>query len=88
VLGSDRFEVVSNGSVKTVKYKDVAAMRQRGDRVSVVLKQGSVTIKPHAHIVAGRIRVPVGWTRNGIEVPFDTLPDELSARCGVNIEHL
>ncbi len=88
VLGADRFEVVANQVSKPVKYKDVTAVRQRGDRATIVLKQGSVTIKPHAHIVAGRLKIPVGWTRNGIEVPYETLLDEISARCGVNIEHL
>ncbi len=88
VLREDRFEVIGRGGSRAVRYRDVSAMKQRGDRVTVVLESGSLTIKPHAYILAGRLKVPIGWSRNGIEVPFETLTDELSARAGVNIENL
>ena len=88
VLNDESFTVGNAASAKTVRYKDVVDMKLRGDRLTVQLKQGSVTIKPYAHIVSGRIKVPVGWSRNGLEVPYEVLIDELSARCGVTVEHL
>lgn len=56
-----------------------------GDRYQILYNGGSVTIKPPAHLVAGKYRVPVGWLRNGTEVPYLTLIEELSARSGIEI---
>jgi len=88
ILNDDGFTIANPTSSKTVKYKDVVDMKLRGDRLTVQMKQGAVTIKPYAHIVSGRIKVPVGWSRNGLEVAYEVLIDELSARCGVTVEHL
>lgn len=87
VLRKDRLEIVRSGGTKTVRYKDVVSMRQRGDRLTLVLKSGSAAIKPHAHVVSGRVKVPIGWSRDGLQVPYETLLDELSARCGIEIEY-
>ena len=86
ILHDDRFEISSPARIRSIGYDEVTDIRMRGDRATFVLKQGSITIKPHAHIVSGRVKVPIGFARNGIEVPFETLIDELSARCGVEIE--
>lgn len=88
VLNDESFTVGNSASSKTVKYKEVVDMKLKGERLTVQLKQGSVTIKPYAYIVSGRVRVPVGWSRNGLEVPYEVLIDELSARCGVSVEHV
>lgn len=88
VLHDDSFDVVSSSRIKTVRYDEVVAMKIKNDKATLVLDQGSVNIKPHAHIVSGRVRVPVGWSRNGLEVPYETLLDELAARCDVHVEHL
>ncbi|HZH98541.1 MAG TPA: hypothetical protein VEX38_06180, partial [Fimbriimonadaceae bacterium] len=73
ILLDDRLEIVNSGRVRGVPYDDVQAIRQRGDRYSLILDQGSIPIKPTAHIVSGKIKVPVGWSRNGMEVPFEVL---------------
>ena len=88
VLMGDSFSVGNAASNKTVRYADVRGMRRNGDKVTVILERGSVTLKPYAYIVSGRIRVPVGWSRNGMEVPYDVLVDELSARCQVTVEEV
>jgi len=87
VLQDDRFDVVSGTSIKTVPYAEVRKISLRNERATITLDRGStLAIKPYAHITAGRIRVPVGWQRNGMEVPYDLLIEELSARCGVEVE--
>ncbi|MBI5708166.1 MAG: hypothetical protein HZC36_14385 [Armatimonadetes bacterium] len=86
ILHKDRFEVHKGNSMKVYRYKDVMAMKMRGDRLSVQMKAATATIAPPAHIVSARVRVPIGWSRNGIEVPYEMLLDELSARCGIEIE--
>lgn len=86
VLQNDHFDVVRPGSVKTVEYKRVQRAVKSGDRVTLHLDRGTVLIKPYAHVVAGRVKVPIGWARNGLEVPYELLIDELCARCGVELE--
>ena len=56
-----------------------------GDKYLVLFNGGSLTIKPVAHLVAGKYKVPVGWLRNGVEVPFLTLVEELAARSQVEV---
>ncbi len=85
VFNEDFFEVLRPGSVKSIHYSAVQAITRRGDAIEVELESSTVTIKPHAYIVSGRIKVPIGWDRNGIEVAYDVLADELAARCKVNI---
>jgi hypothetical protein len=87
VLQEDRFDVVSGNSIKTVPYLEVKKITIKAEKATVTLHRGStMTIKPYAYITAGRVRVPVGWMRNGMEVPYDLLIEELSARCGVEVE--
>jgi len=87
VLTDEGFDIVKGSSIKSISYKSVTKMQRKADRVTLTLDRGgSILVKPHAYIVASGLKVPVGWTRNGMEVPYDLLLDELSARCGVNIE--
>lgn len=87
VLQDDRFDVVSGNSIKTVPYEEVKKISIRNERATITLTRGStLQVKPYAYITAGRIRVPVGWQRNGMEVPYDLLIEELSARCNVEVE--
>jgi hypothetical protein len=88
VLQDRHFDVVKPGSIKSVEYDRVQKIELKGDKVLVLLDRGNVTIRPYAYIVAGKVRVPIGWTRNGMEVPYELLLEELAARCGVNLEHL
>jgi hypothetical protein len=86
VLHDKHVDIVRNGMIKTISYDLVKSVEMQGDRGTLVLEKGTVSIKPFAHIVAGKAKVPVGWTRNGIEVPYELLIEELAARCGVDIE--
>ena len=87
VLQENQFDVVKGGSIKSVEYGRVKEIRTKGDTVSLVFDKGLVTIKPYAYIVSGKVKVPLGWTRNGMEVPYELLIEELAARCGVNLAH-
>ncbi len=86
ILQDAHFDVVHAQSIKSIKYAQVAAVKLTGDKIQLTLDKGHLTIKPYAQIVAGTVKAPVGWTRNGIEVPYELLAEELAARCGVNLE--
>jgi len=86
VLDDDHFDIVSGGSLRSVSYDRVKQVQVAPDRAKLVLDKGHIMINPVAFIVAGRVKVPIGWTRNGIEVPFELLLQELSARCNLDPE--
>ena len=74
-------------ATKKINYDDIEAIYAKSnDRFVIHTEESSTTIKPIAHLVTGRIRVPIGWIRNNIEVPYATIVEELSARAGVEIE--
>jgi hypothetical protein len=86
VLDGENFEYKTLTGRKSVPYKDVTdIISKSGDKFEVKFKDGAVVIKPIAHLVSGRFRVPIGWLRDGMEVPYTMLIDELSSRCGVEI---
>jgi len=81
-------EIRTGSRQRTIPYADIKRLVVRNNhRVVIELDQGSVLIKPVAILVAGSLRVPVGWTRNDLEVPYELLFEELAARAGVDIEH-
>ena len=86
VLGPEALEVVRPTGSKRIPYSDISQIKLTHDKATVVLGRGSLTITPYAHIVAGRIRVPVGWERNGVEVPYELLIEELAAHSGIEVE--
>lgn len=86
VLQDDRFDIVSGTSIKSVSYDRVKEIEWKGDRAILHLDKGSLSVRPFAYIVAGRSKVPVGWTRNGTEVPYELLVEELAARCQIELE--
>ncbi|MES1227695.1 MAG: hypothetical protein ABUL72_03435, partial [Armatimonadota bacterium] len=85
-LFEEGFEAV--GLMKKVKldYKEVTAIIHKGgDKFWVEHEGGHVTLKPVAHLVAGQQKVAIGWLRNGMEVDYITLVNEIAARCNVGI---
>ena len=84
----DQHMVVKTPLTQTrVDYEGVTAIRSHAkDKFEIDHDGGTLTVRPIAHLVSGKIRSPVGWMRNDIEVPFTMLLEELSARCSVEIE--
>lgn len=87
VLQDDHFDVVRNGTIRSIPYSAIKAIDFRSEKAHFKLDNKSVlTIKPIAHLLVGHAKVPIGWSRNDIEVPFELLIEELSARSKVEIE--
>jgi hypothetical protein len=88
-LYEERVELVSLLKTTTLEYADVRSIaKSEGTRYRYVLatSHGDQVISPVAWITAGSARVPIGWERNGIEVPYMVLVEELAARCAVRLE--
>ena len=86
VLLEERLDVVNGTSIKSIKYADVKKILVAKDKATIHFSGHTVSIKPYAYLSAGPLKVPVGWTRNGMEVPYYLLLEELAARCGVDLE--
>ena len=85
-LFTEGFEAV--GFMKKVKldYRDVTAIVKKGsDKYWIEHEGGHISIKPVAHLVAGQQKVAIGWQRNGMEVDYRTLVEEIAARCNLGI---
>lgn len=83
VLDEDRFDIVKGGSIQTIRYADLQTIEMKGERARLTMESGDVTIKPVAHLVTSGARVPLGWSRNGLDAPYGTLVEELAARAGI-----
>jgi hypothetical protein len=86
VLLEDRFDIVRGNSLKSIMYSEVKKILIKGDKATLMLEKSAIIIKPFAQIVAGPLKVPIGWSRNGLEVPYHLIIEELSARCQLDIE--
>ncbi|MEQ1936050.1 MAG: hypothetical protein ABL962_19525 [Fimbriimonadaceae bacterium] len=86
LLSDDALEISGSGRTRTIPFTEILSIRLRGDKATVVMERGSVNIRPEAYISSGRIKVPIGWERNEIEVPYEMLIDELAARAGIKVQ--
>jgi hypothetical protein len=88
ILSENEFSVSRPTGPRIYRYADVTKITQEKDRITVTMGQTNLTIRPYAYITAGRVKVPIGWDRNGMEVPFELLVEELAARCRVEIDQI
>jgi hypothetical protein len=79
-LGDESF-VVKGTSEKEFPYREVQRI-ETGKRGAFVLVAAnwSLRIKPYAWLSVSGARVPAGWLRNGMEVGYELLIEELAAR--------
>lgn len=83
VLDEERFDIVKGGSIHSIRYDALKTIELKGERARLTLESGDVTIKPVAHLVTSGARVPLGWSRNGLDAPYMTLIEEIAARAGI-----
>lgn len=88
VLLEDRMDIVAGTSIKAIPYSSVKKITLKGDKASLILDKGTYVIKPFAYVVAGPLKVPIGWERNGLETPYLLIIEELAARCNKEVELL
>ena len=86
VLSENEFSMSRPTGPRTFRYEDVTAISQDRDKVTITVGPTALTIKPYAYITTGRVKVPIGWDRNGMEVPYELLVEELAARCRVEVD--
>lgn len=89
ILLSQQVEVHSLGRRRSLRYEDINRIFEgTKDHYTVVTPEDRLVIRPVAYLGAGRVRVPIGWNREGADVPYDLLIKELAAHCKLEIEYL
>ncbi len=81
-ISDDHFEV-DNLRIPYSEIKRIEHIKKSGFKVHTVGK--TIEILPYAWLKVGSIEVPLGWLRDGLEVPFELLAQELSIRSKVEL---
>lgn len=85
-LSDSDIHIISGSHDETVKFNDVKRIEVSGLNAWIRHKNGAFNIQPYAYVVAQGAKAPIGWNRDGHEVPFELLIQEIAARAGVEIE--
>lgn len=79
-------EIYSLTATRKIDYENVKSIKElTNDRFEIVHENGKAIIKPCGHIVVERLKLPIGWIRNGLEVSYHTLIQEIAARSSIEI---
>lgn len=85
-LHDDRVEIVGVGPTKSVPYSTIRRVEVQGRGFRVDAGSHSFSVKPYAHLLVSSVKVPLGWKRNRMDVPFNLLAEEIAARAKVRLE--
>jgi hypothetical protein len=86
LLDEEGFSIPGLTQSRRIEYRDIREIRrEKKDRFRLITRSGDLAIDPVAHLVAGPVKAPVGWLRNGVEVAYFTLIQEISARARLDI---
>jgi len=85
-LHEDRVEIVGVGPTRTVLFSSIRSVEAQGRGFRIDAGSHTFTIKPYAHLLVSSVKVPLGWKRNRMDVPFSLLAEEIAARAKVRIE--
>lgn len=85
VLDETSLSIITLTSNRKIQYSEIRGLEMEGDTFTMILERGSLKIRPFAHIVVGRVSVPAGWLRNGVEVDYSLLIEEISAHSGLDV---
>ena len=81
-LLDDRIERPQGAMPRSVMFEDIKRIDAlKGCEYKIVcVRESSFVIKPYAWLSVGGVHVPMGWLREGLEVPYELLIEEISAR--------
>ncbi len=72
---------------RRIPYSEIRSVEHEKGTIFHIHATGSpLTIKPYAWLEVAGHRVPIGWLRDGMEVPFELLAEEIAARAGLEIK--
>lgn len=85
-LYEDRIETTKGTQVKAFLYSDLKrceVLRSYEFRFSS--PQGTLTIRPYAWLSVRGLKVPLGWRRDRLEVPYIQLGEEIADRARLRV---
>ncbi|MBA3725510.1 MAG: hypothetical protein H0W86_03430 [Armatimonadetes bacterium] len=81
----DRLEMLGAGLPKSILYSEIRSVTSSKRTFQVVYEGGKLTLRPYAWLLVSGVKVPLGWERNGMEVSFELLAEELAARAKLEV---
>lgn len=79
-------EIQTLTGTKKVEYSWVTGIDElSNDRFEIKHSNGKAVIKPCGYLLVDRLKLPIGWLRNGLEVSYHTLIEEIAARSSIEI---
>ncbi len=80
-LYEDRVEITKGSRVSTFAYSDLQRCEMpRSYEFRFLSSKGTLTIRPYAWLSVRGLKVPLGWRRDRLEVPYLQLGEELADR--------
>jgi hypothetical protein len=73
------------GKTTKISFEDIQEILLDGDEATIIHSKGNLKIKPIGYVSSGIVKAPLGWRRNGTEVPFATLIEEIAGRAGLRV---
>lgn len=73
----------SMGKTTKISFEEIQEIILCGDEATVIHSKGRLKIRPVGYVSSGIVKAPLGWKRNGTEVPFITLIEEIAGRAGL-----
>lgn len=83
VLTDDSIFISGPNRREEIRFDTISSLTFDGVNAVFNHQKGDFTIKPYAYITAGAVKAPIGWNRDGHEVPYELLVEEIAARCGL-----
>lgn len=77
-----------NRRIERIPYRTIQRIALEKDVITLKLDHQTIKIRPVVVLSAGKLKVPVGWDRDGQDVPFETLAHEFSGRSGLSVERV
>lgn len=82
-LSDDFFEIEGGARIDYADIKRIEHSKKSGFRIYSSFKE--IEINPYAWLKVGSVEVPLGWLRDGLEVPFELLVQEIGIRAKVEL---
>jgi hypothetical protein len=76
-------EVQGLTGAKRYPYADLHSVEfKKGDRFLFRGENAKLTVRPYAYFAISGLRIPLGWERDGLPVPYRLLAEEIALRSG------
>lgn len=85
-LSDDTLFVHFGGKSEEIPFEKISHVEMDGLKAKFFHAKGQLIVQPYAYVVSGAAKAPIGWNRDGHEVPYELLIEEIAARAGLTLK--